>query len=258
MAPHVDIAHYCAIYPDIAISGLDPVLHYHADGWREGRDPNTWFDTKYYLEANPDIAAAGIDPLLHFVTHGRAEGRHPQRPGGALRAVVDQARPPRDRPRGYDAPDDAPSLDAGRLAGLLAAACVGARGLVLSVSHDRYIDVTGGVQIFIADEQMLFNGDRFAYLHVSPEVARLTLAEDNGAPVGLQVVLDGRFLGLAGCDSIVAALSTLPAGTCAATAVRGALGVRPPRRRTRGDGRGHGLAAPLLLAARLRHRLRGL
>ncbi len=212
VAPHVDAAHYRAVYPDIARSGLDPVLHFHADGWREGRDPNTWFDTKYYLEANPDIRAAGIDPLLHFVTHGRHEGRQPRRPGGALRTIVDAAQPPRDRPRGNDAPENAPRLEPATLGRLLAAACVGGRGLVMSVSHDRYIDITGGVQIFIADEQMLFNGDRFAYLHLSPEVARLTLAGEDDPPVCLQIVIDGRFAGLATRSCIEQALAALPDG----------------------------------------------
>ena len=215
MAAEVDADYYRAVYPDIALSGLDPVLHYHDAGWREGRDPNGWFDTEYYLAANPDIAAAGIDPLLHFAEHGAAEGRHPHRPGGALRAIVDRARAPEDRPRGRDAPADAEVLEAAGLGAVLAAACGGARGLVVSFSHDRYIDITGGIQIFIADEQMLFNGDRFAYLHLSPEVARLTLAEDRDGPVLLQLVLDGRFLGLADRASVVAALASVPEGLAA-------------------------------------------
>ncbi len=213
VAPHVDLDHYRAIYPDIAVTELDPVQHFHDAGWREGRDPNTWFDTKYYLAANPDIAAADIDPLLHFVSHGQAEGRRPSRPGGALRAVVDRAMPPADRVRGNDAPLGAAVVAPEALAEALATACIGVRGLVLSVSHDRYIDITGGIQIFIADEQMLFNGDRFAYLHVAPEVARLTLADPADGPVRLQLVLDGRFLGLADPADVVAAVASLPVET---------------------------------------------
>jgi hypothetical protein len=210
IAPHVDIAYYRAIYPDIARTSLDPVTHYHSAGWREGRRPNTWFDTRYYLQTNPDIRGAGIDPLLHFVRHGRAEGRLPERPGGELRDVLDRAMPPGARTPGYDAPRWAARLERADVADMLAAACVGARGLVVSVSHDRYIDITGGVQIFIADEQALFNGDRFAYLHISPTVARLTLDGEDSAPSWLQLVLDGRLIGLASTDSLDEALLALP------------------------------------------------
>ncbi|MCW3473874.1 glycosyltransferase family protein [Limobrevibacterium gyesilva] len=210
IAPHVDVAYYRAIYPDIGRLALDPVTHFHAHGWREGRNPNSWFDTRYYLAANPDIAAAGIDPLQHYVTHGRAEGRQPRRSGGALRAVVEAATPPSARPLGYDAPADADRLEAPDLHAAIAARCVGANGLVVSASHDRYIDVTGGVQILIADEQALFNGDRFAYLHLSPAIARLTLDPGGDEPALLQVVLDGRFLGLATGEAVAAALALLP------------------------------------------------
>ncbi len=219
LAPHIDAGYYRALYPDIARADIDPVEHYHRHGWRERRDPNAWFSTAYYLDRNPDIRQAGIDkvgtdqagidPLLHYIRHGRSEGRLPMPPGGPGRAVIDRAAPPAERPAGYAAPADAVLLDARELGNLLYAACATARGLVLSASHDRYIDVTGGLQLLIADEQGLFNGNRFAYLHVAPVLARLTLAPE-AEPAMLQLVLDGRFLGLAPADVIAEALAELP------------------------------------------------
>ena len=35
------------------------------------------FDASFYLETNPDVAESGIDPLLHFAKHGIEEGRAP-------------------------------------------------------------------------------------------------------------------------------------------------------------------------------------
>lgn len=35
------------------------------------------FDTRHYLDTYPDIAASGIDPLMHYVEHGDREGRWP-------------------------------------------------------------------------------------------------------------------------------------------------------------------------------------
>ena len=55
----VDGAFYRAVNPDLADSGLDPIRHYAASGWREGRDPAPWFSTKAYVEASPEVATAG-------------------------------------------------------------------------------------------------------------------------------------------------------------------------------------------------------
>lgn len=63
--------------PDLVAAGLDPLLHFHRYGWREGRWPNPYFDTAWYLQYNQDVAAAEIDPLLHYAQYGEAEGRKP-------------------------------------------------------------------------------------------------------------------------------------------------------------------------------------
>ena len=61
--------------PDIAESGMDPLVHYVLYGWTEGRHPCQHFSTTGYLKANPDVAQQGICPLIHFWNHGLAEGR---------------------------------------------------------------------------------------------------------------------------------------------------------------------------------------
>jgi O-antigen biosynthesis protein len=43
------------------------------------------FDAAFYLERNPDVAASGIDPLLHYLVHGEAEGRRPSAELSAMR-----------------------------------------------------------------------------------------------------------------------------------------------------------------------------
>jgi hypothetical protein len=37
----------------------------------------TLFDDSWYLEQNPDVAASGVDPLLHYLKYGRFQGRDP-------------------------------------------------------------------------------------------------------------------------------------------------------------------------------------
>lgn len=49
--------------------------HYHNKGWREGRDPNNWFSTKYYLDKYNDIKKANIDPFYHYLKLGIKEKR---------------------------------------------------------------------------------------------------------------------------------------------------------------------------------------
>lgn len=72
-----DPAFYRAKNPDIAATGLDPLIHYVHFGLNEGRDPNPFFDGAWYRAQNPDVAASGIDPLLHYLRTGAAELRNP-------------------------------------------------------------------------------------------------------------------------------------------------------------------------------------
>jgi O-antigen biosynthesis protein len=76
-------------YPDVAASGVNPLLHYIHCGFAEGRYSNAeqaharavasspLFDRAWYLAEYPDVAATGIDPALHFVKHGSLERRSP-------------------------------------------------------------------------------------------------------------------------------------------------------------------------------------
>ena len=52
-----------------------PLRHYLEFGWSEGREPSAVFVGRAYLKANPDVAASGMNPLVHFVLHGALEGR---------------------------------------------------------------------------------------------------------------------------------------------------------------------------------------
>jgi len=70
-------AWYVERHPDIAGSGADPVEYYCRIGWRQGDQPNPYFDPGFYLATNQDVARAGMNPLLHYVLHGDKEGRDP-------------------------------------------------------------------------------------------------------------------------------------------------------------------------------------
>ncbi|MBD9625257.1 M10 family metallopeptidase [Ensifer sp. ENS06] len=70
-----DTSDYLTTYKDVAAAGINPLDHYNQYGWKEGRDPSAIFDTVGYLELNPDVAAAGVNPLEHYLGYGMYEGR---------------------------------------------------------------------------------------------------------------------------------------------------------------------------------------
>src|SRR6185312_11761074 len=61
----------------VAAGQTTALQHFLTSGWREGRNPDAFFDVNYYLQQNPDVAAAGINPLLHYDASGFKEGRNP-------------------------------------------------------------------------------------------------------------------------------------------------------------------------------------
>lgn len=106
----VDEEWYISHYPDLTGSSVDPVEHYFYFGWKEGRNPNAYFDTDWFLDqygvsnecpllyyiknwlkkdlraslrfdshkyryANLDVLKAKVEPLAHYLNYGRREGR---------------------------------------------------------------------------------------------------------------------------------------------------------------------------------------
>ena len=84
--PYFDTNYYLSQNPDIRAAGVNPLQHFEAFGWKEGRDPSLLFSDSKYLAANPDVAAAGMDPLLHYEEYGHNEGRIAFLTGGAAPA----------------------------------------------------------------------------------------------------------------------------------------------------------------------------
>lgn len=72
-----DANHYQIVNNDVFDSGLDPLAHYCAFGWREGRNPNFYFSNSWYLATNPEVAPLGVNPLLHYLLVGEAAERRP-------------------------------------------------------------------------------------------------------------------------------------------------------------------------------------
>ncbi len=71
-----DSGWYAETYPDVAASGLLPVLHYLRAGAAKGYSPSPRFDAAFYLAQNSDVAQSKVNPLLHYINHGQHENRN--------------------------------------------------------------------------------------------------------------------------------------------------------------------------------------
>jgi len=74
-SPLVDPVWYRQTYADLRDTPIDVARHYLEHGAAEGRNPGPFFDTKFYLKQNPDVAASGMNPLVHYILRGEKEGR---------------------------------------------------------------------------------------------------------------------------------------------------------------------------------------
>lgn len=58
---------YLGRYPDVALTGLNPVEHYVRYGVVLGRDPSARFSNERYIRENPDVVVMGQSPLAHYI-----------------------------------------------------------------------------------------------------------------------------------------------------------------------------------------------
>ncbi|MVA27834.1 hypothetical protein GOZ92_25885 [Agrobacterium vitis] len=52
---------YLNTYIDVRASGIDPIYHYVANGWKEGRSPFRYFNVQAFSKAHPSLEALNVD-----------------------------------------------------------------------------------------------------------------------------------------------------------------------------------------------------
>lgn len=72
-----DAEEYEARYPDIVDSQIDALTHYCEYGWREGRQPNPYFDGEWYAKWCGAELPEDRDPFLHYIETGERENLQP-------------------------------------------------------------------------------------------------------------------------------------------------------------------------------------
>lgn len=183
-----DPEYYLTKNPDVKNAGVDPLEHFLNFGGIEGRNPSPKFDSSWYLEKYPDVKAAGINPLLHFLLYGKEEGRGSQSvtsqenvPSQLIQSV------PLLRQLNKTIPDVIVLTH--KIKDVLEKKL--RDDYVISLSHDDYLTVTGGAQVYIADEQRMVNQQDQSYIHVYPFNKGRTLVSSDSI-LYLGVNIDGK------------------------------------------------------------------
>lgn len=207
-----DTEFYLRQNPDIAEAGIDPIKHFVVSGWKEGRDPNQSFSVTYYLETNPDIGELDLNPFWHYIVAGRDEGRIAKHPGGYRVETLLHTQPLEETVKALrtcEPPETVLSAD--DLCTRIRGAAVG-RGvkLMLSVGHDNYREISGGVQFCIQQEEEIARGRGVLYLNLHPHQPLPRLAHSSETPDTLVVLqLSGAKIGTAPLSAVTEAVSTL-------------------------------------------------
>jgi hypothetical protein len=72
---YFDAEYYRHTCPDCPSDDGLAFEHYLEVGWRKGYDPSADFSIEAYLQDYPDVAKSGLNPLIDYVRFGKAAGR---------------------------------------------------------------------------------------------------------------------------------------------------------------------------------------
>lgn len=84
LADFVDDKHYLGEYRDYDRALFTPTQHYVRHSFREKRNPNPLFDSKYYVKQHKHLLDGDQPPLLHYALEGRHLGLRTNPVGGEL------------------------------------------------------------------------------------------------------------------------------------------------------------------------------
>src|SRR5574344_38864 len=66
---------YLSTYADVAMSGIDPYMHYIKYGWKEGRKVSKFFDTEFYKKEYMDVSLYDFPAIVHYEMFGKFQSR---------------------------------------------------------------------------------------------------------------------------------------------------------------------------------------
>ena len=217
-----DVDYYLSTNPDVTVD-IDPLDHFLASGWREGRDPSPTFSLAHYLTANPDVAGAGINPFVHYVLSGRAEGR-PTSADPSLRRALLRGPPALEaRLRAFRQmfPDGEPSPPEALVQALRRAAPSSL--LHLSVSDGDFVGVSDATAFCVSREAQAFTATGATHIHLFPAAPGLVVDFERDRPL-IGVRIDGAWAGLFEAPALVAGFGAWSVGKLVGFAVHSLVG----------------------------------
>ncbi len=185
-------------------SAEDAIYDYCESGWKKLRNPNASFDTAYYLRENNDVREAEINPFYHYIVAGRQEGRTAKAIKSSEVDLLSNIKHLRDL-RTFRSTYDKPLIDYSQMLELVTN-LTKHNSYVVSVTHDCYINHTGGVQIFLCDEQRLLNEQGISYIAISPVEPRQIILKGH-LDYEINLIIDGTLLGHISISSFFQALN---------------------------------------------------
>ena len=72
-----DASYYLMNGADVAAAGAEPIEHFYAHGWQEGRRPNLFFDPDWYRSRYLSAERPDYNPLSHYIRQGERDGCKP-------------------------------------------------------------------------------------------------------------------------------------------------------------------------------------
>ena len=187
---------YRSKYVDIT-KNVDALVHYCELGWRENRTPALWFDPVYYLSVYSDIKEANINPFVHFISNGKAEGRKSISADPVRKKLLQNLKSFSAVSLEYKQINPKIQiLSSEKFFAEVFEASANSKALCVALSHDNYLENTGGVQKFIRDESACAQKEKFAYLHLCPALPNIGLAANRvNATFLINCTLNDNFLG---------------------------------------------------------------
>lgn len=91
-----DAEFYLECNPDVAKSGMDPIIHFIEFGAKEGRNPTSYFSTTRYMALFGHEISAGQNPFLHYLLNREKVMQHSADSGDSQPTKPDPERKRRD------------------------------------------------------------------------------------------------------------------------------------------------------------------
>lgn len=201
-----DSDYYLITYPDVLDYPYEPIWHFIYHGWKENRNPTPLFNTGFYVSDNPDVLRAGINPFYHYLVAGKNERRYISQPGGDKALTLYNLKTKNEIREAWKRQTPELVITQLQLHSLFKSSLKNRN--IISLSHDAYLQHTGGIQLCIGIEQKNAQLAGICYIHLAPYQPLPFLNVHHATDdFFFEISLDGNYIGVAKHSTIHNVLS---------------------------------------------------